>query len=561
MEIESSEAIMSNLTPDEKRNLLFDVTCSLEIPMKDFDENWWPLVSNIWTQWNSITKTRPSNLCCAKIRVLWQFSLKMVKVDRCKDSPNHTHTLLESDQIKRSQAIRTLVEKDAIKNYSAPAITAAVKEYATKTGLGTSVSELKCKEVANIKYKVRGPMESHLICNSNLNSDILKSITFLTEKGYHVKNYCVSHQFTKGIVFAHPKQLEKLQRHGWLTLIDSTHKTNKYDWRLFTLYVRDTYGCWDVGAHFLVSSEDGDTVFEALKIVRSYCNWIPRYMLSDQSSIEAKGIRKAFPGISAGEQECEVILCVVHVMRIWMTKIYDKKTRNIMNAAMHKRTKIGCEKLIQEAINNCTVPVIRNYIKRNYVKNMQQWALWARQHSPLLLQVTTTNPLESYHSELKRLTSSSHGLIGAVHNIVDIDCKKRTDSERAAFDFRIKKVSAYGVDNDIIGEIHKFPFPIQHLLVKEACAVMDRIEKGKGFQEMFEESGYEIYEGRESVVEFAQTGPQKEAEDRRLTVVELTERVRDKYWSVEEMGDVKKTEAFISMLETSLNPIISKIDK
>src|SRR5207245_1188156 len=55
---------------------------------------------------------------------------------------------------------------------------------------------------------------------------------------------------------------------------------------------------------------------------------------------------------------------------------------------------------------------IQNYIKRNYMKNTQQWALWARQHSPLLLQVTTTNPLESYHSELKRLTSSLHGLIG-----------------------------------------------------------------------------------------------------------------------------------------------------
>ncbi|RHZ79614.1 hypothetical protein Glove_143g4 [Diversispora epigaea] len=341
--VKSSEAIMSNLTPDEKRNLLFDVTCSLEIPMKDFDENWWPLVSNIWTQWNSYKQTNGN--------IRKDFVCRLMKhrelIDRCKDSPNHTHTLLELDQIKRSQAIRTLVEKNAIKNYSAPAITAAVKEYATKIGLGTSVSELKCKEVANIKYKVRGPMESHLICNSNLNSDILKSITFLTEKGYH------------------------------LTLIDSTYKTNKYDWRLFTLYVCDTYGCWDVGAHFLVSSEDGDTVFEALKIVRSYCNWIPCYMLSDQSSIEAKGIRKAFPGISAGEQECEVILCVVHVMRIWMTKIYDKKTRNIMNAAMHKRTKIGCEKLIQKAINNCTVPAIRNYIKRNYVKNMQQWALWA----------------------------------------------------------------------------------------------------------------------------------------------------------------------------------------
>jgi len=95
-----------------------------------------------------------------------------------------------------------------------------------------------------------------------------------------------------------------------------------------------------------------------------------------------------------------------------MTKIYEKKTRDVMNAAMHKKMKIGCEKLVQDAINNCAVPAIQNYIKRNYMKNTQQWALWTRQHSPLLLQVTSTNPLESYHSELKRLTSSSHGLIG-----------------------------------------------------------------------------------------------------------------------------------------------------
>ena len=43
----------TNLTPDEKRDLLFNVSRSLEIPMEDFDVNWWPLVSNVWTQWNS----------------------------------------------------------------------------------------------------------------------------------------------------------------------------------------------------------------------------------------------------------------------------------------------------------------------------------------------------------------------------------------------------------------------------------------------------------------------------------------------------------------------------
>ncbi|CAG8785124.1 958_t:CDS:1, partial [Gigaspora rosea] len=59
------------------------------------------------------------------------------------------------------------------------------------------------------------------------------------------------------------------------------------------------------------------------------------------------------------------------------------------------RTRPGCEKLIQQAIEECPVPNIQQYIQRNYFKNTDQWALWSWQHSPLLLQVTTTNPLES----------------------------------------------------------------------------------------------------------------------------------------------------------------------
>ena len=341
-------------------------------------------------------------------------SLGVIKIERYSNSPDHTHDLRENDRVKRSQAVRTLVEKEAVKNYTPPAITAAVKEYATtELGLGLSVCDLRRKEVANIKYKIRGPMEAHLIGNRDLKKDMVEAISYLTNQGYQVESYYISQRSTKGFVFAHPEQLKKLLHHGWLTLIDSTHKTNRYDWRLFTLYIRDSYGCWDAGAHFLVSNEDSDTIAKALKIVREkYCQWTPRYILSDQSSIEAKSIKKVFPGLNGGEQECEIILCTVHIMRIWMTKIYDKKTRDIMVTAMHKRTKIGCEKLIQDAINACPIPTIKNYIRRNYMKNTSQWALWARQHSPLLLQVTSTNPLESYHSELKRETSSSYGLIG-----------------------------------------------------------------------------------------------------------------------------------------------------
>jgi len=54
---------------------------------------------------------------------------------------------------------------------------------------------------------------------------------------------------------------------------------------------------------------------------------------------------------------------------------------------------------------------------------------------------------------------------------------------------------------------------------------------------------------------------QERAENRRLAVAELTERIRDRYWSVEEMGDVDRTQSFISMLQDSVNPIISQFDK
>ncbi|PKB92565.1 hypothetical protein RhiirA5_444217, partial [Rhizophagus irregularis] len=177
--------------------------------------------------------------------------------------------------------IRSLVEIEAAKNYPPPAITSAVKEYAT------------------------------------LELDL----------GYLVKNFCISQRSTKGTVFVHPEQLKKLERHGWLTLIDSTHKTNRYDWRLFTLYVRDTFRCWNVGAHFFINNENADTVAEALTIIRNkYCHWSSRYILADHSNIEAKSIKKTFSGIDAGEQECQVLLCVVHVMRMWMQKINEKKT-------------------------------------------------------------------------------------------------------------------------------------------------------------------------------------------------------------------------------------------
>ncbi|RHZ59681.1 hypothetical protein Glove_362g17 [Diversispora epigaea] len=383
---------IANLTTDQKRTLLFNVQQPFEVPMKEFDDEWWPLVTNIWIKfsyknhvngnsWKTFvcrftkhfesstrkqdipsekrrkTKVRTANLCFAKIKISRFVAEQKVCIERFQDSPDHTHNIEESDKLKRSQAVRVLVEKEAVKNYLVLAIVNAVKEFGTeKLNLDMSVKELKWREVANIKYKIHGSQNTYLVGASKLTTDIQDTILFLKKEGYQVELYETHHQSTRGFVFAQSKQLEKLQRYGWLTLIDSTHKTNKYDWRLFTLYIRDGYGCWDVGAHFFVSKEDSDTVAEALIITRRFCSsWKPRYFLADQSSIEAKSIVTAFPGLQKGEQECTVIFCTVHVMQTWISKIYDSKTRSKMIQAMHKRTKIGYEMLVQESINDCTI--------------------------------------------------------------------------------------------------------------------------------------------------------------------------------------------------------------
>ncbi|KAJ1558964.1 hypothetical protein HK096_002078, partial [Nowakowskiella sp. JEL0078] len=50
----------------------------------------------------------------------------------------------------------------------------------------------------------------------------------------------------------------------------------------------------------------------------------------------------------------------------------------------------------------------------------QQWSLHAHQHSPILLKVTSTNPLESYHNMIKSHTQFGFGQIGAVRIVVDV---------------------------------------------------------------------------------------------------------------------------------------------
>ena len=118
-------------------------------------------------------------------------------------------------------------------------------------------------------------MNSHLIGETNLEADILSAIKFLAERNYWVERFIIR-KSCQGFCFTTLEQSENLVHYEWLTLIDSIHNTNKYGWHLFTLYIRDGCGYWNVGEHFFINKESSETVMAGLKTIRTFAShWMP----------------------------------------------------------------------------------------------------------------------------------------------------------------------------------------------------------------------------------------------------------------------------------------------
>jgi hypothetical protein len=107
----------------------------------------------------------------------------------------------------------------------------------------------------------------------------------------------------RGIVFADPARLPTLKAHGHLSLINSTHKTNQLEWKLFTLIVRDRYAYWHPVAYGFLLNEFGELIAEFLLAIKKWCNWQLQYVLSDDLGAEQRAFRLAFPGLVCGEME------------------------------------------------------------------------------------------------------------------------------------------------------------------------------------------------------------------------------------------------------------------
>ncbi|RUS12482.1 hypothetical protein BC937DRAFT_87775, partial [Endogone sp. FLAS-F59071] len=127
--------------------------------------------------------------------------------------------------------------------------------------------------------------------------------------------------------------------------MDSTHKTNKHSWKLYTLMGRNSFGSWLPGGHFFISNEEQHIIASGLQIIKYWAKtWQPRYFLIDQSAIEEKAINNTFHGLIAGEQIVDILYCTWHIRQTLQRRLGSfGKSYALMLQAMYKHTRPGCD--------------------------------------------------------------------------------------------------------------------------------------------------------------------------------------------------------------------------
>ncbi|RUP52046.1 hypothetical protein BC936DRAFT_142698 [Jimgerdemannia flammicorona] len=195
--------------------------------------------------------------------------------------------------------------------------------------------------------------------------------------------------------------------------MDSTHKTNKHDWKLYTMLVQDVFGSWLAGSHFFINTEEQGIVTKRLQVLKQW--------------------------------------------------------------AMYKITHISYEQLVQEAIASLPFNSKKTYVQYYWFKNIVKWVMWSRQHSPLLLQITSTSPVESYHVVLKKRGNASFGLLRACKVIRSVDESYINCASQVRFEFKTRCLIEVVTYSFLAG----FPYPVQLLLVDEIQAFDKHIEDGK----------------------------------------------------------------------------------
>ncbi|KAI9093459.1 hypothetical protein DFS34DRAFT_687754 [Phlyctochytrium arcticum] len=589
----------SSLLLKEVRERLYQPAAKFTLTKKEFDEQW-QVADNMWTRLNKkasagtrrsvkvttiytcrmaakrqphssgpreddtgsikrrVTSTHIPIDCPVRLRVVEDTQTAMVSVDlQPQYGTKHLHHTLEDvDRRKICAAAQEIINSEAFKPYQSKEIAGVLPVMVAK--------EFDPQYFATL--------------------DVVEAEQELQKAGYVTQRFLVAPTdeigATEGLAFGRKEELKVLQECSYLVLMDSTHKTNRWDWRLFTCMVRNKTGSWVPAGQFFAQRENGEGVYSGLNALRNLVlaetgkKWIPNNVMIDQSHIENLGIRKAFPGMAAGEETPRIYYCKVHVMRTFMKHLTSHRaTYAKMMHALNKRTRLGCRQLVDEAIAGAPAHMA-TYLKRNWTNmdHLECWSMGARQHSPVLLQITSTNALESYHKQLKDVGKPTATHCGAVKTIVNVNKRYAKNAAQQDYTFRRKRLTHTAQ----YPALAKLPHPLQRLVVDQIMMVAVRIEKvyapvcpslsprhvrgGDHFHRRrvgkvywrFEESGFELYWGRGTapVREIVVTPAQVKKNHRKTRVKAAVEQLQSFHFKLED--HLEANPIFEAMMERFL---------
>ncbi|KAF8414442.1 hypothetical protein BGX38DRAFT_1264239 [Terfezia claveryi] len=148
---------------------------------------------------------------------------------------------------------------------------------------------------------------------------------------------------------------------------------------------------------------------------------------------------------------------------------------------MYCFTEIKNRELCEEAIAAADEETAK-YIRTYWLQNAPKWAMYARQHSPFLLQATTTNACEAWH-QIGQLPVPIQKLLARELDAVEERIAKGKELPR--FDENLRCHCKFH---------RQYLLPCRHIFHLDTEIKVLTPAQWKGYLMMFEECGMEVYE-------------------------------------------------------------------
>lgn len=205
-----------------------------------------------------------------------------------------------------------------------------------------------------------------------------------------------------------PRQLELMKEHcGKIFMVDETHGTNQYKYKLLTCMVIDSNRRgWPV-AHLISSKSDAPTLkffFSALKELGGADNVTT--VITDDDAALINGITEGF-----SKDLCH-LLCKWHVLKNLKNNLNKKVPRQLFESMnteirilLNTRDEIEFKRLCwaftKKYEDNEETTEFLNYFLEHYltVERCHKWAMCYRKFSH---HINTTGHIESFHNRLKK---------------------------------------------------------------------------------------------------------------------------------------------------------------